>query len=280
MSDEIALVPAEIVSWLKTQQSLEGIVFLTEFPAVKKATPIKKPVVAVGIENITLSDHFSPDENGVLQRDEYCRTASIKVKFGIHVPFSQGGAQCHTVFTNIIDCLTFNSDFDIVQSECSVTKASRDTGAFVTDAYALINASFCPAETIEENYHCFIDKTFFCGSHITDNDIHVTLADKNKWNGIINTGIYIGNGTMSRTVNLGFKPRAVFVGGMEHPPMTTNFQTNMISYWGFAVNEYNSMGLQITSNGFKVLSDSTQVVDGVYPRLNLTADTYFYIALK
>ncbi len=39
--NEISALPSNIVEWLKSRQELAEIRFLTEFPAVKKAVPLK-----------------------------------------------------------------------------------------------------------------------------------------------------------------------------------------------------------------------------------------------
>ncbi|MBQ6707607.1 MAG: hypothetical protein IJM97_01505 [Clostridia bacterium] len=282
MSDEIAVLPQKVVDWLSSQENLSDITFLCEFPPVKKANPVKKPVVAVGIENITLNDHFDETEPGVFVENEYCRDARIKFEFGIHVPFSSGGTECHTVFTRIIDALTFNSDLNILESGCGETVSSRDTGAFVMTAYALVLADFCPAETIEENYHSFLDKELLCGSHIRNGDIHVTLDDKNYWNGIVKTGIYIGSGTGTRTLNLGFKPKVFMTGAYEVSPVTVDFTNKKVtSYWGFTLdNGYRTMGIETTSTGVKLLSGSSQDLFGATPNLNESGMTYAYFALR
>ena len=282
MSDEIAIIPSKIVDWLSEQENLSDITFLCEFPPIKKANPVKKPVVAVGIENITLNDHFDETEEGVFVENEYCRDAQIKVEFGIHVPFSSGGTECHTVFTRIIDCLTFNSDLNILESGCGQTVSSRDTGAFVMTAYALVLADFCPAETIEENYHSFLDKQLLCGSHIGNNDIHVTTDDKAYWNSIVKTGIYLGTGASTVTVDIGFKPKVFFCGAFEVSPVTVDFTNKKVNtYWGFALdNSYNTMGIETTNNGVKIFTGSSQDLFGATPKLNESGMIYAYFALK
>lgn len=143
----ISVLPSQIANWLSEQTRLSGIRFITEYPAVKKEIPLKRVTVAVGIGKMEIVDSFTANDEGVLVKNEYCRLANIKVKLAIHVPYSKGGATCHDVLTTIIDCLTFDTDLNVVESGCSGIKADRDTDAFVLDAYILMQADFCPADT-------------------------------------------------------------------------------------------------------------------------------------
>ena len=161
----ISVLPSQIAGWLSEQTSLGGIRFITEYPAVKKEIPLKRVTVAVGIGEMEIVDSFTENDEGVLIKNEYCRLATIKIKLAIHVPYSRGGAACHDILTAIIDCLTFDTDLNVVESGCSGVKADRDTDAFVLDAHILMQADFCPADTTGMNFHCFLDKTLLCGSH-------------------------------------------------------------------------------------------------------------------
>ena len=65
----ISALPASIVEWLSSQEYLEDIKFLTEYPPQYKAVPLKKPLVSVGVNNIAITDHFTANNDGVLERD-------------------------------------------------------------------------------------------------------------------------------------------------------------------------------------------------------------------
>ena len=124
----ISVLPSQIANWLSEQTRLSGIRFITEYPAVKKEIPLKRVTVAVGIGKMEIVDSFTANDEGVLVKNEYCRLANIKVKLAIHVPYSKGGATCHDVLTTIIDCLTFDTDLNVVESGCSGIKADREIG--------------------------------------------------------------------------------------------------------------------------------------------------------
>ena len=130
----ISSMPANIVAWLKKREELKYINFLTEYPAIKKEVPLRKTTVAVGIDGMTIVDSFVENDEGVLVENENCRQVNIKLRFSIHAPFSSGGAACHDAFTDIIDCLTFDSSLNIDSSGCESIVSDRDTDAFVLNA--------------------------------------------------------------------------------------------------------------------------------------------------
>lgn len=70
-NDAIVSLPGQIVSWLSQQESLEGINFMTEFPSTPKATPLKRAIVAVGMESVVISDYYVENGEGILERSEY-----------------------------------------------------------------------------------------------------------------------------------------------------------------------------------------------------------------
>lgn len=275
----ISVLPSQIAAWLSEQTRLSGIRFITEYPAVKKEIPLKRVIVAVGIGEMDIVDSFTENDEGVLIKNEYCRLANIKVKLAIHVPYSKGGATCHDVLTTIIDCLTFDTDLNVVESGCSGIKADRDTDAFVLDAYILMQADFCPADTTGQNFNCFLDKTLLCGSHIRDTVKHVTAEDKALWNAPLKMGTYIGTGAKSRSIKVGFKPTGVFLFCKNMPAAVADFDSSATTCYIAAATQAGGMpGLSISSDGFSLSSSSA--IDGSKNLLNALGMTYVYIALK
>lgn len=274
-------MPGEIVEWLGSQPALEGITFLTEFPPLKKAVPLRTTIVAVGIEEMTITDRFISDENDQQVEDEYCRNADIKIKLSIHAPFSLGGAACHDAFTNVIDCLTFASNFDITQSGCESITADRDTDAFVLKACIEISASFCPAVSSSVSFASFINKDLLCGSHINNADIHLTAAQSDYLSSPIVAGVYFGTGDSVRTVSLGYRPRAVILFGDGLPPMKADHSTSTnTTLFAIAGALGGSQGLEITDNGFKVKSGAEYTLYGSTPKLNDLGVMYHYLIFK
>ncbi|MBQ8016449.1 MAG: hypothetical protein IJ264_09735, partial [Clostridia bacterium] len=208
---EISALPANIVEWLKGREELGYIRFLTEYPAIKKAVPLKYTTVAVGIEGMEIVDSFEENDEGVLVENEFCRQAKIKLRLSIHAPYSLGGEACHSAFTDIIDCLTFASGLDILTSGCDSIVSDRDTDAFVLSAWATVNASLCPAESSSLDFPSFISKELLCASHINDDSRHLSGNQLTFLNEPFVSGSYFGTGSSTRSLSLGFKPSVVIV---------------------------------------------------------------------
>lgn len=276
--DSIVSLPIRIVEWLGTQTDMQDLNFFVEYPPINKAVPLRKAIVAVGIDNIEITDKFVANDDGVLEKQEYCRTAMIKANLSICVPFSKGGQACHDIFTRIADALTFRTNLNIEKSGCEDIISDRDTDALMMNGWFLMNADFCPAASTDENYASFLDKELLCGSHIRNAEIHVTAQDKSKWNAPFEAGFYIGNGSASRSLSLGFKPRLVILMAAGKPAVTVDFtKSTCKSYMAMANESLASQGLSLTSTGFKVAANTA---GGVTSDFNASATSYIYIAFK
>lgn len=274
--DSIVSLPQRIVEWLSEQEDMKDIKFFVEYPPVNKAVPLRRSIVAVGIENIEIVDKFVANDDGVLERQEYCRLAKIKANLSICIPFSMGGQTCHDIFTRIANALTFRTNLNIAESGCVEIKSDRDTDALVMTGWFLMEADFCPAQSTDENFASFLDKELLCGSHIRNDEIHVTAEDKSKWNESFVTGIYIGTGSSSRSIDLGLKPNLVLVCASGYPSAAINTEGTVLNYFGMATGNTSS-GVTVSSSGFRISSGS---VTGARYALNEAGTTYVYIAFK
>lgn len=278
---QISALPSNIVEWLKSREELAYIRFLTEFPAIKKAVPLRHTTVAVGIGGMEIVDSFEENDEGVLVENEYCRQAKINLRLSIHAPLSLGGEACHAAFTDIIDCLTFASGLDIISSGCESIVADRDTDAFVLTAWATVNASLCPAQTSELDFPSFISKELLCGSHMNDMTMHLSPNQLEYLNQPFVSGTYFGTGDATRSINLGFRPSVAIVAGNQIPLIYSNHVAgwNRV-FGGVAIGKGGSLGIEVYDSGFRVRNTENDVARGSYPFLNELGTTYFYIAFK
>jgi len=276
----ISAMPNAIMQWLSEQEHLAGIRFLTEFPAQNKAVPLRRTIVAVGMSSVHITDKFVENDDGVLERQEYCRTASLRIRLDIHVPFADGGERCHEIFTRVLDVMTFSSDLEIRASGCREIRSQRDTDAFVLEAWADIHATFCPAESTGLDLHSFMNKELLCGSHISNQDIHLSPQQREWIDRPFRTATYLGNGAASRTIVLGFRPSAVFVTAVQYPPVHPNFtgQTAQ-TYFGFAAGEFGSMGIETAATGFTLRGGAAFNFGTTQPMMNVNGLVYTYFAL-
>lgn len=158
--------------------------------------------------------------------------------------------------------------------------ADRETDAFVLKSWVDIEAEFCPADSSAIQYESFLPKTFFCQSHLNDGSIHVTTDEKEKWNSSITIGSYFGTDASSRSIKLGFQPKAVLVAAASLPLVYSD--TSNVSHCMSAIATQNasSAGLEITSDGFRLIQGTSQNYANTYTRLNKLNVNYIYIALK
>lgn len=276
--DSVVTIPQKIVDWLNSQEELNDITFFTEFPPILKSVPLKKAIVAVGIEEMSIVDKFIANDDGVLEKQEYCRTANIKTRLSICVPYSYGGSACHDYFTKIIDALTFRTDLNIEESGCSEIESDRDTSALVCHGWFKLAADFCPAESVDENFTSFLDKEFICSGHITNSEAHVTAEDKEHWNNPFIAGYYTGTGQSSITVSVGFEPKMLLLFCPDLPTMEIDFNAGTAAnHIAFATQDYYSSGLRLTTNGFRTVKST---YDGIVSFFNELGVTYCYIAFK
>jgi hypothetical protein len=273
-------MPSVIAAWLSEQEPLQNVTVMTEYPAASKAVPLKHAIIAVGMDSVRLTDKFVENDDGVLERQEYCRSASIRLRFTIHVPFSQGGDTCHSMFTTVLDLLTYASDLNIETSGCEDIAAQRDTDAFVLQAWADVLADFCPADSTGLTLQSFMSKELLCGSHVTNNNIHVSAVEKAFLDEPYRVGTFYGDGTASQTIALGLHPKAVFVAAPQMPTAHPNFSNQSTTiYAAFAIGALGSMGVEITTTGFRVRAGSGVSIGTTGSGLNLAGTQYSYIAL-
>lgn len=278
---EISALPSGIVEWLKSREELSGIIFLTEFPAIKKAVPLRHTTVAVGISSMEIVDAFSENDDGILEREEYCRRAKITLRLSIHAPFSMGGSACHEAFANIMDCLTFESSLNILTSGCDDIISDRDTDAFVLRAWLKVEANLCPAQASSLPLPSFFSKELLCGTHIRDNSIHLSNEQQAFLGTPIVCSSYFGTGANSEVINLGYTPQFVFITRIGMPiaeySRTSGINIIMNAIGGTAGC---SMGLELVDNGFRIKNTDEYTDYGYRVRLNSAGTTYLFFAIK
>ena len=90
----------------------------------------------------------------------------------------------------------------------------------------------------------------------------------------VRIGSYVGNGADSRTINVGFKPKAVFTQGAS--VLTgSNIITGALALENSPAKSNGTAILTVTASGFTVYSPSTS-----YRHMNDKSKIYFYLAFK
>jgi len=277
----VSALPGDIAAWLQAQDVLSNVQILTAFPAAAKPVPLTGPICAVGLAAAVITDKFVANDDGVLEEQEYCRTAALKLSFSIHVPYSSGGDACHTIWTTVTDLLTFASDLNITSSGCGQVAARRDTDSFVLEAYINVTADFCPAESTGLTLASFLPKDLLCGSHISNTAIHLSAEEKTWLDAPAVTGSYIGDGTSSQSVTLSAAPKYVRVWALEYPETMPDFTAGTCKvYAGSAAADGGTLGLELTADGFRLRSGSAYTLGSVAAALNESGLSYGYFAVN
>lgn len=82
-------------------------------------------------------------------------------------------------------------------------------------------------------------------------DAHNMIA-----NNAIITGVFTGDGTASRTINLGFTPKAIMVFRATNDPFTDGYAVGEYYVGGIAVTGFNHVAVNIVTGGFMVFNNS------------------------
>jgi len=116
-----------------------------------------------------------------------------------------------------------------------------------------------------------------CGTHIADTNIHITSEERTLWTTQCVQGTYFGSGGTQNEIILGFQPKAVIVFSYNKPLGITSTSD---CYAAIATQYINSVGIELTTTGFKVYQGTTYSVDGITPRFNVSGLDYAYVAFK
>ena len=104
---------------------------------------------------------------------------------------------------------------------------------------------------------------------------NVSSSITTNTNKIVNYGTYTGNGASSKTINLGFKPKAVFVIQEGTLMMIANRVFGSLALSSRSAVRLGVTTMSITSNGFTVYQNNSE---DVY--MNDNNSDYLYIAFR
>lgn len=117
----------QVLTQLKEAEELKDINFLSEFPSSKKPIPIKKITVALGGEEITVSQGAM----GNIYDSGNGRDAEIALRLTVYAPYKSGGEECLKAFCKICETASFMDNLNIKSFQCGDVSANRDADAFV-----------------------------------------------------------------------------------------------------------------------------------------------------
>lgn len=204
------------------------------------------------------------------------------------------------------------SNFEIIQTECTETRAIADNACTPEQAEEYLaelvnsNSEYMSAITafknlyeesgdstaaLEEIFGERVSMTEY-NTHKNNTNIHHTHTNKSaldtltdekmaKWDSKSDVvfGVYTGDGTEERTINLGFKPTAVVVYNDEGRQHSTPSGSSTFGYGGLALDGYpcdagNGSVIEICNTGFKIGYTNS------FKCSNYKNTTYYFIAYK
>lgn len=126
--------------------------------------------------------------------------------------------------------------------------------------------------------NAIIDSAF--GSHNANADIHITAAERARWNNVYGITAYTGNGSSSRTValDLSFTPRWGIVFAQNKTPDVTDFSnTADYNYFGIVTTGGSMQGLSLSGTNLNVSQSPTAVLGKEYRSFNEVSVNYICI---
>lgn len=138
----ISVLPDKLCEWFSDLNEFSGCSFCTQFPVNSKTTPLESPVIVFGADTMTVLDNTT-DETGTIITDS--RIAETKFSIGIHVPRSQGGTGCYTLYDSVIELLLFNTSFAVSGITTENIEYIRNTDSLY------LKVVFTVSETIESS---------------------------------------------------------------------------------------------------------------------------------
>ena len=115
-------------------------------------------------------------------------------------------------------------------------------------------------------------------AHAGNTVCHVTQQERTAWNqGAVQTGAYTGNGSSSRTVALGFAPKAGVVFAVGRPVVEAIWSSQTCSVFSAMFSASGgSKGASATTTGFTVVNTDANSMGFSY-KLNEANETYIYL---
>ncbi|MDE6124484.1 MAG: hypothetical protein K2G22_04550 [Eubacterium sp.] len=120
-------------------------------------------------------------------------------------------------------------------------------------------------------------------NHCNDDNIHVTQADREKWDSPYFIGFYYGDGSATRTVDTAcpFVPSfgLVFAGGM--PPSVADFNVkNKKNYFGFLSKRTSTAGISLSGTEINIPINGNPVNANEYMNFNVAGITYCFVLFR
>ena len=138
----ITVLPEMLVRWLSSQEDLSDCVFCRAYPPGNRATPLTRPVVVIGSDDMRVLPNASDDGGNFVTQ---MRTADTSFRIGIHVPQSLGGAAACDVLSRVADALLFGTTLTINGISTLPVRYVRNTDSLYLCATLTVKETLTPA---------------------------------------------------------------------------------------------------------------------------------------
>lgn len=241
------------------------------FDEKKIELPIKKTYVSFSTNENSVK--FFEDEN-----EACCKRTKVEVKVNMFSPPTEKTIDTYTLAEVLLENLLMSYEGVISGYYIGSIKVNDDLKAFELPCIIEMIYEECPAYVQPGHpYLPFAD--FMCKTHVDDKISHLTAEEKQYINAPFVTGTFVGDGEVQLDIFLGFKPRCLFVFGTGTTCM--GYENNEHTcYFAFAISGKGTKGIEIFPEGFSVKMTPTTTSKNVMAKMNVSGQTYNYIAFK
>ena len=257
---------------LINEYSVEGEDFeaIFAFDGRVSPVPIDKTYIAFSTNETAVG--FFEDEN-----EETCKKTDVTIAVDFYFSPRRKAKEIYSLCESVMDYLMV--EYAGKMTDYSAGELKIDDNLRLVRLPCRMSFTFeqCPAYASGgATILPFAD--FLCKTHVNDGTAHLSAADKAYLSEPVAVGTYVGNGESSKTVSLGFRPKALFI-FQSGSSMVALENGSVVSLFGAAAGSRAGKGVSLSENGFSVSSENSSAY-GVQTKLNSLAQTYVYVAMR
>lgn len=138
------VAPSDILGFLSSQTEITRNCELTlAYENEIKPTPMKKAIVALGVEKMTVGDYLTETAADGSVTVTSNRQADLVLKISIFAPYSYGSYETHKILDRIVTAMLYSQKlYTVTSCESGGVHYVRDTGALVLDTYFTLSKVF------------------------------------------------------------------------------------------------------------------------------------------
>lgn len=261
---------AELVEKTNALTTVTGVKAIYSYSGTPVRSSIEKITLAfMTQENYTT--HFN-DEN-----EECCRRTVAEISMNCYAPKVMAVKDVIAKAEAVLDSLYDSYAGEMKTYRLGKAEIDDDTKTLKIPCKLVFEYESCAAYSVENSIlRPYAD--FLCKTHVNDETMHLTVAQKSFVTTPFVVGRYTGTGTDTREISLGESPMAIVIFELTNAMVTKSESGDKIyCNFGFHSGSGNSMGVYRTSDGFGVKRASA---NDTVTFLNEALRNYAYIYLR